>query len=252
MFERKKHAPPQKRIDCLIGAGTRSCGATSPSPAACASTAWCAAMSPRPTARPGTLVVSEQARVDGEIDVSHVVVNGTVNGPVHCQRLPRTAGEGQGRRRRRVPDAGDAPGRGGTGYAACTPNPAVPSVVELKRAGAESAAGCHAGDSRAKEQSTMNAMNEMPAPARLHRRAAAKVKSLIDEEGNPDLKLRVFVSRRRLLGLPVRVHLRRSQQRGRHRDGEERRHAADRPDELPVPGGRGDRLPGRPRRARSS
>jgi hypothetical protein len=22
MFERKKHAPPQKRIDCLIGAGT--------------------------------------------------------------------------------------------------------------------------------------------------------------------------------------------------------------------------------------
>ncbi len=30
----------------------------------------------------GTLVVSEQARVDGEIKVSHVVVNGTVNGPI--------------------------------------------------------------------------------------------------------------------------------------------------------------------------
>ena len=30
----------------------------------------------------GTLVVSEQARVDGEIEVSHVVINGTVNGPV--------------------------------------------------------------------------------------------------------------------------------------------------------------------------
>ena len=30
----------------------------------------------------GTLVVSEQARVDGEINVSHVVVNGTVNGPI--------------------------------------------------------------------------------------------------------------------------------------------------------------------------
>jgi len=27
-------------------------------------------------------VISEQARVDGEIRVSHVVVNGTVNGPV--------------------------------------------------------------------------------------------------------------------------------------------------------------------------
>ena len=33
---------------------------------------------------PGTLVVSEQARVDGEIRVSHVVINGTVNGPVHA------------------------------------------------------------------------------------------------------------------------------------------------------------------------
>ena len=30
----------------------------------------------------GTLVVSEHARVDGEIRVSHVVVNGAVNGPV--------------------------------------------------------------------------------------------------------------------------------------------------------------------------
>jgi cytoskeletal protein CcmA (bactofilin family) len=31
---------------------------------------------------PGTLVVSEQAKVDGQIRVSHVVINGTVNGPV--------------------------------------------------------------------------------------------------------------------------------------------------------------------------
>ena len=30
----------------------------------------------------GTLVISEHARVDGEIRVSHIVVNGTVNGPV--------------------------------------------------------------------------------------------------------------------------------------------------------------------------
>jgi len=34
------------------------------------------------TGEAATLVVSEQAVVDGEIDVSHVVVNGTVNGPV--------------------------------------------------------------------------------------------------------------------------------------------------------------------------
>jgi len=31
---------------------------------------------------PGTLVVSEQARVEGEVRVSHVVINGTVSGPV--------------------------------------------------------------------------------------------------------------------------------------------------------------------------
>ena len=40
----------------------------------------------------------------------------------------------------------------------------------------------------------MNAMNEMPAPLVFTDAAAAKVKALIDEEGNPDLKLRVFVS----------------------------------------------------------
>jgi cytoskeletal protein CcmA (bactofilin family) len=32
--------------------------------------------------QPGTLVISEQARVEGEVRVSHVVVNGTVKGPV--------------------------------------------------------------------------------------------------------------------------------------------------------------------------
>src|SRR5438874_13265342 len=40
----------------------------------------------------------------------------------------------------------------------------------------------------------MNAMTEMPAPLVFTDAAAAKVKTLIDEEGNPDLKLRVFVS----------------------------------------------------------
>jgi iron-sulfur cluster insertion protein len=40
----------------------------------------------------------------------------------------------------------------------------------------------------------MNAMTEMPAPLVFTDAAATKVKSLIDEEGNPELKLRVFVS----------------------------------------------------------
>lgn len=81
MFSGKKHAPPQKRIDGLIGAGTivrgdivfsgglRIDGVVE----GCVSTK---------AGEAGTLVVSEQARVDGEIRVSHVVVNGTVNGPV--------------------------------------------------------------------------------------------------------------------------------------------------------------------------
>jgi len=39
----------------------------------------------------------------------------------------------------------------------------------------------------------MNAVVEMPAPLVFTDAAAAKVKNLIEEEGNADLKLRVFV-----------------------------------------------------------
>jgi iron-sulfur cluster insertion protein len=39
----------------------------------------------------------------------------------------------------------------------------------------------------------MNAAVEMPAPLVFSDSAATKVKQLIDEEGNPELKLRVFV-----------------------------------------------------------
>ncbi len=81
MFERKKHAPPQKRIDSLIGAGTTVAGDITftgglridGNVRGNVTTA---------NGENGTLVVSEQARIDGEIKVSHVVVNGTVNGPV--------------------------------------------------------------------------------------------------------------------------------------------------------------------------
>src|SRR5260370_38999519 len=40
----------------------------------------------------------------------------------------------------------------------------------------------------------MNAMTEMPPPLVFTDAAATKVKTLIEEEGNPDLKLRVFVT----------------------------------------------------------
>lgn len=81
MFGDKKHVPPQKRLDSLIGAGTvvrgdlvftgglRIDGQVHGN-VSCAE------------GQTGTLVVSEQARVDGEIRVSHVVINGAVTGPI--------------------------------------------------------------------------------------------------------------------------------------------------------------------------
>ena len=71
----------QNRIDSLIGAGTtiegnisftgglRVDGEIKGNVTAAAE-------------QPSTLVVSEKARIDGEIRVSHMVVNGTINGPV--------------------------------------------------------------------------------------------------------------------------------------------------------------------------
>ena len=34
--------------------------------------------------QPGTLVVSENARIDGEVHAAHIVVSGTIVGPVHA------------------------------------------------------------------------------------------------------------------------------------------------------------------------
>ena len=35
--------------------------------------------------KPGTLVLSEMAKIEGEIDVGHIVINGTVAGPVRAK-----------------------------------------------------------------------------------------------------------------------------------------------------------------------
>lgn len=73
---------PQSRIDCLIGAGTSIEG----------NVAFSGGLRVDGQVRgnivaeegkPGTLVISEQARVEGEIRVPHIVINGTVVGPVH-------------------------------------------------------------------------------------------------------------------------------------------------------------------------
>lgn len=37
--------------------------------------------------QPGTLVVSEHARIEGEVSVSHLVVNGAVNGPIRSNEF---------------------------------------------------------------------------------------------------------------------------------------------------------------------
>lgn len=79
MFGKKR--TPQKRIDSLIGTGTtvrgdivfegglRIDGQVNGN----VTTA---------EGKPATLVISEQARVDGRVEVSHVVINGQVHGPV--------------------------------------------------------------------------------------------------------------------------------------------------------------------------
>jgi cytoskeletal protein CcmA (bactofilin family) len=84
MFERKKSHPPQKRLDSLIGAGTtvqgdilftgglRIDGIVNGKVATVDN-------------QSGTLVISEQARVEGEVRVSHVVINGAVTGPVNAK-----------------------------------------------------------------------------------------------------------------------------------------------------------------------
>ena len=81
MFKTRKFARPGKRIGGLIAAGTVVDG----------NVLFAGGLRIDGTVRgnvasakgqSGTLVVSEQTRVDGEVRVSHVVVNGAVRGPI--------------------------------------------------------------------------------------------------------------------------------------------------------------------------
>jgi len=81
MFERRKSCPPQKRIDSLIGAGTVVQGNVMFAGGLRIDGAVDGKVATADNA-PGTLVISEHARVDGEVKVSHVVINGSVSGPV--------------------------------------------------------------------------------------------------------------------------------------------------------------------------
>ena len=76
MWERKKHSA-LKRIDSLIGAGTVVHGdVTFTGGLRIDSHVHGNVIAAE--GEPGTLVVSAQARIEGEIRVSHVVINGSV------------------------------------------------------------------------------------------------------------------------------------------------------------------------------
>lgn len=77
----KKTSKPQNRIDSLIGAGTRIEGNVSFSGGLRVDGEIQGNVTAVPD-QPSTLVLSEHARIDGEIHVSHLVVNGSINGPV--------------------------------------------------------------------------------------------------------------------------------------------------------------------------
>jgi cytoskeletal protein CcmA (bactofilin family) len=81
MFGNKSNKP-QSRIDCLIGAGTRIEGSITFSGGLRVDGHVHGSVVSAEDQN-GTLVLSEQARIEGEIRVSHVVINGTVVGPVH-------------------------------------------------------------------------------------------------------------------------------------------------------------------------
>ena len=79
----KKPTKLQNRIDCLIGAGTVIEGdLTFDGGLRVDGRVHGNVISVE--GKPGTLVLSEAARIEGEIRVSHVVINGTVVGPVHA------------------------------------------------------------------------------------------------------------------------------------------------------------------------
>src|SRR6476660_1113727 len=83
MFGSKDNSKLKNSIECLIGAGTTIEG----------NITFAGGLRVDGRVRgdviaadgkPGTLVLSEQAQIEGEIRVSHVVINGTVIGPVHA------------------------------------------------------------------------------------------------------------------------------------------------------------------------
>jgi cytoskeletal protein CcmA (bactofilin family) len=83
MFGSSKSNKPQNRIDCLIGAGTTMNGDINFS-GGLRVDGHVRGNVVSAEDKPGTLVLSDQARIEGEIRVAHAVINGTVVGPVNA------------------------------------------------------------------------------------------------------------------------------------------------------------------------
>ncbi len=83
---RKQTNKPQNRIDSLIGAGTNIDGNVSFTGGLRVDGEIIGNVM-AVSDQPSTLVLSEQARIDGEIKVSHLVVNGAINGPVFVEEF---------------------------------------------------------------------------------------------------------------------------------------------------------------------
>jgi len=79
----KKHSKPQERIDSLIGAMAKIAGDLTFSGGLRVD----GEIRGNVTAKPGipsTLVLSEHGRIDGDISVTHLVINGIVNGTIRA------------------------------------------------------------------------------------------------------------------------------------------------------------------------
>lgn len=88
----KKGNKPQNRIDSLIGPGTRIEGDVTFS-GGLRVDGHIKGNVVAAGDQPSTLVLSDQAKIEGEIRVSHVVVNGAVIGPLHAREYLELQGK---------------------------------------------------------------------------------------------------------------------------------------------------------------
>jgi cytoskeletal protein CcmA (bactofilin family) len=88
----KEHTKPQNRIDTLIGAETRIEGNIQFSGGLRMDGKINGNIIAAP-GKPSTLVLSEHAQVNGEINVTHLVMSGVVNGPVRASEYLELMGK---------------------------------------------------------------------------------------------------------------------------------------------------------------